>query len=118
VNPADLAAANPQPVPANGPVLMPASNATPASDDSAHPLVLTASQDSFVRVTALDPAGGDKPVYAGVLKGGHSVGFSGHKFSVTVDIPSAVDITLDSVNYGPHSDGTDPETFTVVSHVQ
>jgi cytoskeleton protein RodZ len=136
VNPADLGAApdTAQPVePAsrtpsnplrpNGPVVLPPPNAPGANGpasiaaDSTQPLVLTASRDSFVRVTALDPASGEKPVYAGVLKGGQSVGFNGHKFSVTVDDPSAVDIKLDSVNYGPHSDGTDPETFTVVSHV-
>jgi cytoskeleton protein RodZ len=135
VNPAELAAATPPPAdvpqpvePAsqtpsnplrpNGPVVLPPPTATPAADDAAQPLVLTASRDSFVRVTALDTAGGDKPVYAAVLHSGQSVGFNGHKFSVTVNDPSAVDIKLDSVNYGPHSDGSEPETFTVISHVQ
>jgi cytoskeletal protein RodZ len=139
VSPADLAAATPSPTPTpvepasqtpsnperpNGPVVLPPPNTpgangpAPVADDAAQPLVLTASRDSFVRVTALDTAGGDKPVYAAVLHGGQSVGFNGHKFSVTVDNPSAVDIKLDSVNYGPHSDGSEPETFTVVSHVQ
>ena len=135
VNPADLAVATPPPAdvpqpvePAsqtpsnplrpNGPVVLPPPTATPAADDAAQPLVLTASRDSFVRVTALDTAGGDKPVYAAVLHSGQSVGFNGHKFSVTVNDPSAVDIKLDSVNYGPHSDGSEPETFTVISHVQ
>jgi hypothetical protein len=113
-------------MPPTGPVVLPPPNApgangpspAPVADDSTQPLVLTASRDSFVRVTALDTAGGDKPVYAAVLHSGQSVGFNGHKFSVTVDDPSAVDIKLDSVNYGPHSDGSEPETFTVVSHVQ
>jgi hypothetical protein len=31
--------------------------------------------------------------------------------------PSAVDIALDGVNYGPHSDNSAPDTFTVESHV-
>jgi hypothetical protein len=141
VNPADLAASSPppadipkpvvpasqtpsNPVPsnANGPVVLPANGSPPpepvVADDGDKPLVLTASRDSFVRVTALDPAGGDKPVYAAVLHSGQSIGFNGHKFSVNVDDPSAVDIKLDGVNYGPHSDGSEPETFTVVSHVQ
>jgi hypothetical protein len=85
---------------------------------STKPLILTASQDSFVRVTLLDSADADKPVYASVLRSGQSVAFSGHKFSINVGVPSAVDIKLDGVNYGPHSDGTTPETFTVQSHVQ
>jgi len=80
-------------------------------------LVLTASQDSFVRVTNLDAPDADKPLYAGVLQTGHSVGFDGHKFSINVGIPSAVDIKLDGVNYGPHSDQEAPETFTVQSHL-
>jgi cytoskeletal protein RodZ len=79
-------------------------------------LVLTASQDSFVRVTNLDAPDADKPLYAGVLHGGDSVGFDGHKFSINVGVPSAVGIKLDGVNYGPHSDQAAPETFTVQSH--
>jgi hypothetical protein len=82
------------------------------------PLILTASQDSFVRVTDLDSPDGDKPLYAAVLHGGESVAFSGHKFSINVGVPSAVDIKLDGVNYGPHSDNASPETFTVQSHLQ
>jgi cytoskeletal protein RodZ len=96
----------------NGPVVLP-----PSDGGNAKPLVLTASQDSFVRVTMLD-ANPPGKVYADVLRSGQSVAFNGHKFSVTVNNPSAVDIKLDGVNYGPHDDGTDPETFTVVSHVQ
>ncbi|MEI9999612.1 MAG: helix-turn-helix domain-containing protein [Verrucomicrobiota bacterium] len=102
--------------PAADPSAAPAASNPPGGQGQ--PLVLTASRDSFVRVTTLDTAGGDKPVYAAVLHSGQSVGFSGHKFSVDVGIPSAVDIKLDGVNYGPHSDGSEPETFTVVSHVQ
>jgi cytoskeleton protein RodZ len=89
--------------------------ATPVSDDKR--LVLTASQDSFVRVTNLDASDGDKPLYAAVLHSGQSVGFDGRKFSINVGIPSAVDIKLDGVNYGPHSDQAAPETFTVQSHL-
>ena len=78
-------------------------------------LVLTASRDSFIRVTALDPATGQAVLYASVLRAGQSLAFGGHKFSVNVGVPSAVDIALDGVNYGPHSDGTSPETFTIES---
>jgi hypothetical protein len=82
------------------------------------PLILTASQDSFVRVTSLDAPDSDKPLYASVLRSGQSVAFDGRKFSINVGIPSAVDIKLDGVNYGPHSDLGAPETFTVESHLQ
>jgi cytoskeleton protein RodZ len=101
------------------PVDQPAPTATPAdtTTNSGKRLVLTASQDSFVRVTNLDAADADKPLYAAVLHSGQSVGFDGHKFSINVGIPSAVDIQLDGVNYGPHSDQDAPETFTVQSHL-
>jgi cytoskeletal protein RodZ len=112
VNPADLGSAGDDAsatgVSAKGPVVMPPSK----------PLVLTASRDAYVRVTMLDTGSGGKQVYADVLHSGQSVAFNGHKFSVNVDNPSVVDIKLDGVNYGPHDDGTDPETFTVISHVQ
>jgi cytoskeleton protein RodZ len=91
---------------------------TPAAANADQPLILTASQDSFVRVTDLDSPDGDKPLYAAVLHSGETVAFSGHRFSINVGVPSAVDIKLDGVNYGPHSDNTTPETFTVQSHVQ
>jgi cytoskeletal protein RodZ len=128
VSAADLAAANSPsgnegpispaaPAPANGPVVMPPAAADTTSNGN-KPLVLTASHDSFVRVTALDTSDDGKPVYAAVLHTGQSVGFNGHKFIVAVDNPSAVDIKLDGVNYGPHSDGSEPETFTVISHLQ
>jgi cytoskeletal protein RodZ len=93
--------------------------ATPAgaSTDSDKRLVLTASQDSFVRVTNLDAPDSEKSVYAAVLHSGESVGFDGHKFAINVGVPSAVDIKLDGVNYGPHSDQDEPETFTVQSHL-
>jgi cytoskeleton protein RodZ len=97
-----------------------ATNAAPptaAAADSGKRLVLTASQDSFVRVTNLDAPEADKPLYAAVLHSGQSVGFDGHKFSINVGVPSAVDIKLDGVNYGPHSDQIAPETFTVQSHL-
>jgi hypothetical protein len=100
-----------------------ATNAAPQTDapaaadsNSVKRLVLTASQDSFVRVTDLDSPDADKPLYAAVLHSGQSVGFDGHKFSINIGIPSAVDIKLDGVNYGPHSDQDAPETFTVQSH--
>jgi cytoskeleton protein RodZ len=80
-------------------------------------LVLIASQDSFVRVTKLDGSDAGNPVYASVLHSGQSVGFDGRKFSINVGVPSAVDIQLDGVNYGPHSDRESPETFTVQSHL-
>lgn len=115
----------PSPAPAtNGPVMEPSMPpvAPPAPEatgnDDNKPLVLTASQDSYVKVTNLDSGDNSKPVYAAVLHSGQSVAFSGHKFSINVGIPAAVDIKLDGVNYGPHSDGEAPETFTVQSHLQ
>ncbi|MCE0498721.1 MAG: helix-turn-helix domain-containing protein [Methylacidiphilales bacterium] len=94
-----------------------APQATATTDTSADKrLVLTASRDSFVRVTSEDVPGTEKVLYASVIHTGQSVGFDGHKFSINVGIPSAVDITLDGVNYGPHSDQEAPETFTVESH--
>jgi cytoskeleton protein RodZ len=108
------------PVPAAPDATTNAASQTAATADSATSsdkrLVLTASQDSFVRVTDLDAPEADKPLYAAVLHSGQSVGFDGHKFSINVGIPSAVDIKLDGVNYGPHSDQEAPETFTVQSH--
>jgi len=101
----------------NGPVVLPPANTTTPDAAGTKPLVLTASRDSFVRVTMLDQDSIGKQVYADVLRSGQSVAFHGHKFSVNVDNPSAVNIKLDGVNYGPHDDGTDPETFTVISHV-
>ena len=79
-------------------------------------LVLTASRDSFIRVTSLDGGGSNGVLYAKVLHQGQSLSFNGHKFSVDVGVPSAVDIMLDGVNYGPHSDSGSPETFTLESH--
>jgi hypothetical protein len=126
VDPADLTNAAPAQVVAMNnvaPVVHPAPQ--PAAVSAPDPtqanmgekrLVLTASHDSFVRVTSLDAAQGDKPLYASVLHSGQSVGFDGHKFSINVGVPAAVDIKLDGVNYGPHSDQEAPETFTVQSH--
>ncbi|HEV3270709.1 MAG TPA: RodZ domain-containing protein [Candidatus Methylacidiphilales bacterium] len=93
--------------------------AAPAAADanSGKRLVLTASQDSFVRVTDLDSPDPDKPLYAAVLHSGQSIGFDGRKFSINVGIPSAVDVKLDGVNYGPHSDQEAPETFVVESRL-
>jgi len=114
------------PQPHNGPVMEPplppvaptASDATAStSADPNKRLVLTASQDSFVRVTNLDSPDADKPMYAAVLHSGESIGFNGRKFSINVGIPAAVGIKLDGVNYGPHSDQQAPETFTVESHL-
>jgi cytoskeleton protein RodZ len=79
-------------------------------------LVLTASRDSFIRVTEVDNPQNESVLYASVLRAGQSVALSGRKFSVNVGIPSAVDIALDGVNYGPHSEGNSPETFTIESH--
>jgi hypothetical protein len=101
------------------PVATPAPQASiaPSTSDADKRLVLTASQDSFVRVTNLDAPYADKPLYAAVLRSGQSVAFDGRKFSINVGIPSAVDIQLDGVNYGPHSDQDAPETFVVQSHM-
>ncbi len=79
-------------------------------------LVLAASRDSFIRVTVLDDPENQKVVYASTLGSGQSIGFNGRKFSISVEVPSAVNITLDGVNYGPHSDQETPDTFTVESH--
>jgi hypothetical protein len=104
------------PLPPVAPIAQPTDENSATDSDKA--LVLTASRDSFVQVTNLDASPDDKPLYASVLHSGQSVGFSGHKFSINVGIPSAVDIKLDGVNYGPHSDHSEPETFTVQSHLQ
>ncbi|MCE0483702.1 MAG: DUF4115 domain-containing protein [Methylacidiphilales bacterium] len=117
----------PVPTPVAAPVALPVvtPDASPTPQAAAPPspaattekrLVLTASQDSFVRVTSLDASDSDKALYASVLHSGQSVAFDGHKFSINVGVPSAVDIQLDGVNYGPHSDQSAPETFTVESH--
>jgi cytoskeleton protein RodZ len=92
-------------------------NGAPAAPDPGKTLVLIASQDSFVRVSSLDAPDTDKPLYAAVLRSGQSIGFAGRKFSIHVGIPAAVDIKLDGVNYGPHSDQEAPETFVVESHL-
>ena len=117
------------PPPDAAPVVAPAPGTSDSTPPTAAPttpdstagsdkrLVLTASQDSFVRVTNLDTPDADKPLYAAVLHSGQSIGFDGRKFSINVGIPSAVDIKLDGVNYGPHSDQDAPETFTVQSHL-
>lgn len=89
---------------------------TAAATTSGKRLILTASRDSFVRVTALDAPDVERGLYNGMLHGGQSVTFDGRKFSINVAIPAAVDISLDGVNYGPHSDQEAPETFTVESH--
>ncbi len=112
----------PDAAPTESPAPNAATNASPQASASANPaagkrLVLTASEDSFVRVTNLDSPDGEKAVYAAVLHSGQSIGFDGRKFSVNVTVPSAVDIRLDGVNYGPHSDGDEPETFIVQSHL-
>jgi cytoskeletal protein RodZ len=96
---------------------VPAGTPTPPPPPAAEKrLILTASRDSFVRVTDLEKPDTDQPLFASVLRSGQSVGFSGRKFSINVGVPSAVDITLDGVNYGPHSDQEAPETFSVESH--
>ena len=79
-------------------------------------LVLTASRDSFIRVTEVGDPQNQPVLYASVLRAGQSVALSGRKFSLNVGIPSAVDIALDGVNYGPHSENNSPETFTIESH--
>ena len=94
-------------------------NAAPKAPTAPAPekrLILTASRDSFIRVTAIDAPDLEQVRYASILRAGQSVGFDGRKFSVNVAIPAAVNVTLDGVNYGPHSDQEVPETFTVESH--
>jgi len=105
------------PVPPTPPVATTTGTATkPGVPATEKRLILTASQDSFVRVTSQDSSNDDKPLYASVLRSGQSISFDGRKFSINVGVPSAVDIKLDGVNYGPHSDLETPETFTVESH--
>jgi cytoskeleton protein RodZ len=125
VDPSELVAATGLPPAANAP--LPA--VTPVDLSGDHPvqesmaeaqakkqLVLTASRDSFIRVTEVGDPQNQPVLYASVLRAGQSVALSGRKFSVNVGIPSAVDIALDGVNYGPHSEGNSPETFTIESH--
>jgi cytoskeleton protein RodZ len=141
VDPSLLAAANNSPPPVAVPApdasatgLPPTNNGalpvvTPVDLSADHPvqesmaeaqakkqLVLTASRDSFIRVTEVNNPQSQPVLYASVLRAGQSVALSGRKFSVNVGIPSAVDIALDGVNYGPHSEGNSPETFTIESH--
>ncbi|HUB67486.1 MAG TPA: helix-turn-helix domain-containing protein [Candidatus Methylacidiphilales bacterium] len=101
------------------PPMTPTNDPSPATTTTAasagKPLVLTASRDSFVRVMSEDSANPDKVLYASVIHTGQSVSFDGHKFSINIGVPAAVNITLDGVNYGPHSDQEAPETFTVES---
>jgi cytoskeleton protein RodZ len=118
IEPTTTSPSSPAPSPASVPA--PPSDPAPqiAGDASSDKrLVLTASQDSFVSVTEIDQPDAAKPLYASVLHSGQSVGFDGKKFSINVGVPSAVDIKLDGVNYGPHSDQDAPETFTVQSHL-
>jgi cytoskeletal protein RodZ len=105
--------------PAAGDSSSPASASTTNSGDKFHGkrLVLTASHDSFIRVIALDGPNAGHVSYSSVLRGGQSISFSGRKYSINVGDPSAVDIALDGINYGPHSDNSAPDTFTVESHV-
>ncbi len=94
-----------------------ASSAPAAESFHGKRLVLTASHDSFVRVIALDGSGTGQVRYSSLLKSGQSISFNDRKYSINVGDPSAVDIALDGVNYGPHSDTSAPDTFTVESHV-
>ena len=95
-----------------------ASQAAPASEPfHGKRLVLTASHDSFVRVIALDGSGPGQVRYSSTLHSGQSISFNDRKYTINVGDPSAVDIALDGINYGPHSDTSAPDTFTVESHV-
>jgi cytoskeleton protein RodZ len=78
-------------------------------------LVLTASHDSYIRVVSLDDPSGQQVRFASVLHEGQSISFSDRKYSINVGVPSAVDILLDGINYGPHSDHSEPDTFVVES---
>jgi cytoskeletal protein RodZ len=90
---------------------------SPASqgDTRGKRLVLTASQDSFVRVVALDGSHGDHVRFSSMLHSGQSISFNDRKYSINVGDPAVVDISLDGINYGPHSDHSEPDTFTVES---
>jgi cytoskeleton protein RodZ len=116
-------------VPDAAPVAVPVSSAAdtasaltgetaPAPSDSrtAKRLVLKASRDSYIRVVSLDSPDGQQVRYASVLHEGQSISFNDRKYSINVGVPSAVDIILDNINYGPHSDHSEPDTFTVESH--
>jgi cytoskeletal protein RodZ len=103
-------AATGTPPPANG------SSASAAGPFQGKRLVLTASHDSFVRVIALDGPDGGQVRYSSTLKSGQSISFNDRKYSINVADASAVDIALDGVNYGPHSETSAPDTFTVESH--
>jgi len=94
-----------------------ASTSTPNQGDSTHSkrLVLTASQDSFVRVVALDGSHGDHVRFSSMLHSGQSISFNDRKYTINVGDPAVVDISLDGINYGPHSDHSEPDTFTVES---
>ncbi len=104
---------------ASGDAAAPANAPASATGEKFHGkrLVLTASHDSFIRVIALDGPNAGQVSYSSVLHSGHSISFDGRKYSINVGDPSAVDIALDGVNYGPHSDNSAPDTFTVESHV-
>ena len=118
-NPPPTTDSAPSPNPTTQVDLGPSANppsTTPVDARAPKRLVLTASRDSFIRVTSLDQPSSNEVLYASVLRGGQSLEFDGRKFSVNVGVPSAVDIMLDGVNYGPHSDGNSPETFTIQSH--
>ena len=92
-----------------------AAPADASASSHGHRLVLTASRDAFVRVTELDHS--SHPVlYASVLRRGQSLSFGEKKYSLYVSIPSAVDILLDGVYYGPYSDRESPMTFPLESH--
>ena len=79
-------------------------------------LVLTASHDSFVRVVALDGSNAGQLRYASTLHSGQSISFNDRKYSINVADASAIDIALDGINYGPHRDNSEPDTFTIESH--
>ena len=95
-----------------------APNAAPAAKavHAGKHLTLTASHDSYIRVVSLDDPNGEHVLFSSVLRSGHSISFPDRKYSINVGLPYAVDIALDGINYGPHSDHSAPDTFTVESH--
>jgi hypothetical protein len=50
-----------------------------------------------------------------MLHSGQSISFNDRKYTINVGDPAVVDISLDGINYGPHSDHSEPDTFTVES---
>ena len=116
VDPRDLAGAgNAVPTERAGNETSPVTPVAETSSPRGRRLVLTASRDSFVRVTEMDNPT-HQVLYASVLRRGQTLTFGQKRYSLYVGIPSAVDIVLDGVYYGPYSNRESPQTFPLESH--